>query len=142
MILKRNGIISKLATKDKSWWFKLIISMILSNIIFFLLFHENEVQGADLISDPHNVEMRVQAQLITSFKAGKKILIISREKRFSRPGILMAEHQEDEFKSYTILVHPDDVNDLLNLDQLQIIPFIKDIKFKPSSERLTYEVRY
>jgi len=142
MILKRNGIISKLATKDKSWWFKLIISMILSNIIFFLLFHENEVQGADLISDPHKVEIRVQAQLITSFKAGKKILIISREKRFSRPGILLAEHQEDEFKSYTILIHPNDVNDLLNLNQLQIIPFIKDIKFKQSSPRLTYEVRY
>lgn len=142
MNLRKNGMSLKLATKDKRWWFKLSIAIILSNILFFLFFHENEVQGADMIRHPDDVEIRIQADLFTSFSAGKKILIINREGRISRPGILIAEHIDEEIKSYTIQVDQKYVNELLNTSSLQILPYIREITFKPSPKRYDYEIRY
>lgn len=142
MNLRINGITSNLATKNKKWWLKLSMAIILSNILFFLFFQENEVQGADIIHNPDHVEIRIHAELFTPFSHGKKILIINRENRLSRVGFLIAEHLEEEIKTYTIQVDEKYVNELLNSPSLQIIPFIKEIKFKTSSKRYDYEIRY
>ncbi len=82
MISKLAGIISKKNTKTKTWWLKLGVALVLSNVFFFLLFGGDNTSSAETTHMPEGlVEVQLEARLHTPFQKGKKVLLVSRSGR-------------------------------------------------------------
>ena len=142
MISKLAGIISGKNTKTKTWWLKLGIALVLSNVFFFLLFGGDNTSAAETNFIPVGlVEVQLEARLHTPFQIGKKVLLVSRSGRKKIHGVLHQNGNELD-QRVTILVKEDEASLLFQNDNWEILPLIQNLHFRTFSQRETHEIRY
>ena len=142
MISKIAGTILKKNTKTKQWWMKLAVSLVLSNIFFFVLFSSNEKPLVSTSSIPEGwVELQVKAELLTTFQSRKKVLLLHREGRKRVEAVLETSPQEPEGR-FTVLVKETEVEALLKYESWEIVPFLKTLTFAPLHTGVHHEIRY
>ena len=142
MISKIAGTILKKNTKTKLWWMKLAVSIVLSNIFFFVLFSSNEKPSVPTSSIPEGwVELQVKAELLTTFQSRKKVLLLHREARKRVEAVLETSPQEPEGR-FTVLVKETEVEALLKYESWEIVPFLKTLNFAPLHTGVHHEIRY
>lgn len=132
---------SKKNIKSKAWWLKLALSLVLSNIFFFILFSGNE-KKQDKNSIPEGwVELQVRAELLTPFHSGKKVLLLHRIAGKQVEAMLENSPIEPEGR-FTVLVKETQAEVLLKYESWEIVPFLKSLNFKSSARGETHEIRY
>jgi hypothetical protein len=142
MISKIAGTILNKNTKTKLWWMKLAVSIVLSNIFFFVLFSSNEKPSFPTSSIPEGwVELQVKAELLTTFQSRKKVLLLHREGRKRVEAVLETSPQEPEGR-FTVLVKETEVEALLKYESWEIVPFLKTLTFAPLHTGVHHEIRY
>ena len=142
MISKIAGTILKKNTKTKLWWMKLAVSIVLSNIFFFVLFAKNEKPSVTTSSIPEGwVELQVKAELLTTFQSRKRVLLLHREGRKRVEAVLETSPQEPEGR-FTVLVKETEVEALLKYESWEIVPFLKTLTFAPLHTGVHHEIRY
>ena len=142
MISEKIGTILKKNTKNKLWWFKLGLSLIISNLFFFILFSKPESETKQTqVSTPGKVEIQLQAQLLTPFQTGKKVLIVHRKGRKKIEGVLISQQLED-MSRFTVLVSEKEANSLFHLSDWEILPYMKFLSFVSNIKDHQHEIRY
>ncbi len=143
MIFKLIGTALKKNTKTKLWWAKLGIALVLSNIFFFVLFGGSSEVKQDLPSGiPEGwVEVQLQAELLTPFHSGKKVLIIHRIGRKKLEGVLQSPGA-DQIGRTTVLVREAEAYALFQHETWEILPYLKHMQFAVTKKGSTHEIRY
>lgn len=140
MILQKIGNVLKKNTKTKVWWMKLGVCLILSNIFFFLLFDDDsELKPGPKF--PGWVEVQLEAQLLTPFQSGKKVLLIQRTARKKLEGVLQANGKEEPGK-ITVLVKEEDAEALFHYATWEVLPFLRHLTFASIRKEAGHEIRY
>lgn len=142
MISEKIGILWKRNTKNKLWRFKLGLSLIISNIFFFLLFSNSKSKAENIkVTAPGQVEIQLEAQLLTPFQTGKKILIVNRSKRKKIEGLLISQQLED-INKLIVLVSEKEANTLFHYSDWEILPYMKYLSFASNIKGYQHEIRY
>ncbi len=139
MTLLKNGTSLKINTNAKVRWIKLAFALVLSNVFFFLIFSEGEKKIAP--STPTGwVEVKLEAQLMTPFQNGKKVLLLNRSGRKKLEAVLQAESAQD--LKLTVLVKESDAHELFEHSNWEIMPFIQKINFASNQRGEHFEITY
>lgn len=141
MNLKLNGISLKKNTQNKLWWIKLTITIILTNILFFILFSSPESKEKNLNLPLGWVEFQVKADLLTPFQKGKKIILLNRSAQIFILGVLEDSPREPE-ERITVLVKDEDGPLLIRYEGWEIIPELKNFSISKRNSGVSYEIRY
>lgn len=146
MILEKIGtnFRKNIQTKFKGrsqWAAKAAVAIILSNIFFFLLFSGDSEVKQEFSPPPGWVEVQVEAQLLTPFHFGKKVLIVHRMGRKKLEGVLQGSGT-DETGRITILVKEDEAHSLFQHESWEVLPFLKHLSFVTANKRESHEIRY
>lgn len=143
MISEKIGTLLKRNTKTKIWWLKLGVSIVLSNIFFFILFSDNsEVKKPSGLEIPEGwVEVQLEAHLLTPFHSGKKVLIVQRKARKKLEGVLKTTGS-DELGRITVLVKENEANTLFQHSTWEILPYLKHLTFASVRKEEGHEIRY
>lgn len=141
MNLEKVGTSLKKNTKTKVWWLKLFIGLILSNIFFFILFsHPEKTIETSRIPEGW-VEVQLDAQLLTPFHLGKKVLLVHRNGRKKLEGVLQASAPE-QIGKITVLVKESEAHALFMHEAWEILPYLKHLTFSPKRTEASHEIRY
>lgn len=137
--LKKN---TKTKVQDrKFWWLKIGVALVLSNIFFFLLFSgDSEVKQDSSIPEGW-VEVQVEADLMTPFHFGKKVLIVHRIGGKKLEGVLQASGA-DERGRITVLVKENEAHSLFQHESWEVLPYLKHLTFARAKQRESHEIRY
>ncbi len=141
MNLKLNGISLKKNTQNKLWWIKLTITILLTNILFFILFSSPESKEKNLKYPLGWVEFQVKADLLTPFQKGKKIILLNRSAQIFISGVLEESSLDPEGRT-TVLVKDEDGNHLIKFEGWEIIPDLKNFTLAKKNSGVNYEIRY
>lgn len=128
-------------TKNRIWFLKLGMALILSNIFFFILFGQKNEEKIPIPNDPQLVQVQIEAQLLTPFESGKKILIIHRGLKRKIEGQLYGDGI-DELGRVTISVKENDATKIFNHHHWEILPFLKNHHFASIPREGKHEIRY
>lgn len=122
---------------------KMGVALILSNVFFFLLFSgDSEVKQVSPSGTPEGwVEVQLEAQLLTPFQSGKKVLIVHRTARKKLEGVLQA-HGNDELGRITVLVKEEEANALFQYNTWEVLPYLKHLTFTNVQKDPGHEIRY
>ena len=124
-------------TRTKVWWMKLAVSLVLSNVFFFLLFGA-DAPAVEKKLEPGLIEVQLSAQLLTPFQEGKRVLLIQRTSRVRLDGIL----REQTENGVIVSVNEETALQLITFDQWEVLPYLKDFRFKSIAQGAAYEIRY
>lgn len=115
----------------------------LTNIFFFILFSSEPDKNLnkDTPIHPEQVEVQIEAQLLTPFQIGKKVLLVNRQKRIKVEGVMRASLPESLDK-YTVLVHEQEAAKLFQHQNWEILPFLKNLTFAAIKREKTHEIHY
>jgi hypothetical protein len=141
VISEKVGTLLKKNTKTKVWWMKLGIALVISNLFFFLLFSgDSDVKQESLPSGiPQGwVEVQLNAELMTPFHSGKKVLLIHRIGRKKLEGVLQA----DQLGKITVLVKEAEAEKLFQHESWEILPYLKNLNFASVRKEASHEIRY
>ncbi len=143
MISEKIGTVLKKNTKNKQWWIKLGIALILSNVFFFLLFSgDSEVKQVEVSGIPDGwVEVQLNAELMTPFHSGKKVLIVHRIGRKKLEAVLQ-EPGTSEIGKITILVKETEAHALFQHETWEVLPYLKNLTFTSVRKEESHEIRY
>ncbi len=143
MISEKIGTILKKNTKTKIWWSKVGVALVVSNIFFFLLFSEDsKVKDIEVSGIPAGwVEVQLNAELMTPFHSGKKVLIVHRIGRERIEGVLQ-ETGVSELGKITILVKELEAHKIFQHDKWEVLPYLKNLSFMPIRKEESHEIRY
>lgn len=142
MISEKIGILLKKNTKTKIWWAKLVIALVLSNIFFFILFSGGETSHPVEKGIPEGwVEVQLEAELLTPFHLGKKVLIVHRSGRIKLQGVLQGRGS-DESGRITVLVKEEEAHELFHHDAWEVLPYLKHLTFAAVKKGTSHEIRY
>lgn len=135
------GTFLKKDTKTKIWWAKVAVALIISNLFFFLLF-AGEKETAPVAGElPEGwVELQIEAQLLTPFIQGKRVLLIQRQAARQVSAIL--KHEQDASGKLTLLVEENQAPLLIQYQNWEILPFLKNMIFKTRTQGIQHEIRY
>lgn len=143
MISKKIGTLLKKNTKTRVWWAKLATAIILSNIFFFVLFGSgSDVKQMAPLGVPEGwVEVQLQAELMTPFHSGKKVLIIHRIGRKKLEAVLKTDSNA-ELGKITVLVKENEAHALFQHDAWEVLPYLKHMSFAVGKKEDSHEIRY
>ncbi len=143
MISEKIGTLLKKNTKTKIWWLKLSLALILSNIFFFVLFSNEEKENSTQPSGiPHGwVEVQLEAQLLTPFQSGKKVLIVQRFAGKKLEAVLQGSGNDEQGR-ITVLVKEDEADSLFHHKAWEVLPYLKKITFISIKKEQGHEIRY
>jgi hypothetical protein len=142
VISEKIGMILKKNTKTKIWWMKLGISIVISNIFFFLLFAGDPKSPVTVSSLPEGwVEAHLNAELMTPFDSGKKVTLINRKHRLKIDGVLQSPPDLQAGKM-TILVKENEASALFQYNDWEVLPFLKDMNFTAHKRSEDHEILY
>ena len=143
MISEKIGTALKKNTRTKVWWMKLGVALMLSNVFFFLLFSgDSEMKQAGPAGIPEGwVEVQLNAELLTPFHSGKKVLIIHRIGRKKLEGVLQTPGTEQPGK-ITVLVKETEAHSLFQFDSWEVLPYLKHLSFASNRKEESHEIRY
>lgn len=140
MISEKIGTLLKQNTKTK--WIKLGVALILSNVFFFMLFSGDGDVKQEVSGIPEGwVEVQLEAQLLTPFQSGKKVLIVHRTARKKLEGVLQATGT-DELGRITVLVKEEEANALFQHSTWEVLPYLKHLTFSHVKKEHGHEIRY
>ena len=128
-------------TKNKIWWIKLGIALIISNVFFFVLFSKTETNQASSSIPAGWVEIQVRGELLTPFHSGKKVLLLHRQGRKRIEAMLENLPSEPEGR-FTVLVKESEAESLLRYETWEIVPFLKMLSFARFKKGVEHEIRY
>ena len=135
MILKKN-------TKTKLWWMKLAIAIVISNIFFFLLFSGSPEASPNESLPPEGwVEAQVNAELMTPFHYGKKVILINRIRRIKLEGVLQTP-PSDQLGKITVLVKENEAQALFQFSDWEVLPYLKNMSFTAHRKEINHEILY
>jgi hypothetical protein len=83
------------------------------------------------------VELQLEAQLLTSFEAGKKVLLIHRQRRQQLPATLLRLHEG----RLSVLLEEEAAVGVLEFEHWEVLPFIRNYALKASTGG-GHEIRY
>lgn len=143
MISEKIGTLFKKNSKTKIWWIKLGVSIVLSNIFFFILFaDDSDMKQESPRGTPEGwVEVQLEAELLTPFHSGKKVLIVQRTARKKLEGVLQAAGTEESGK-ITVLVKEFEATALFQHSTWEILPYLKHMSFASVRKEESHEIRY
>ena len=143
MILEKIGIPSNKNTKNKLWLLKISMALVASNLFFFLLFSGSSAKGeSNQKTIPGSwVEVQLDAQLLTPFQTGKKVLIVQRDAGKKIEGVLQALSTEVPGR-ITVLVKESEASALFFHTAWEIFPFLRQFQFGKRIKGVTHEIRY
>lgn len=143
MISEKLGTLLKKNTKTKIWWTKLGIALVLSNIFFFVLFSgDSEVKQAPVEGIPEGwVEVQLNAELMTPFHTGKKVLLVHRSGRKKLEGVLQ-DPATEQLGKITVLVKETEAHALFQHENWEVLPFLKHLNFASVIKEASHEIRY
>lgn len=142
MISKITGTILRKNTKPKTWWIKLGISIILSNVFVLILFSEDSaVRTIQEVATPGWVEVQLNAELMTPFHSGKKVLIIHRVGRKKLEGVLKTPGL-DNLGKITVLVKEQEAHALFQYESWEVLPYLKHLTFTTTRKEDSHEIHY
>lgn len=87
------------------------------------------------------VEVQLQADLLTPFHFGKKVLIIHRNGRKKIEGVLQAT-PVDQLGKLTVLVKEDEAHALFQHETWEVLPYLKNLTFAYARKEQSHEIRY
>lgn len=120
---------------------KLALALILSNLFFFLLFGGSSEVKQETGIPVGWVEVQLQADLLTPFHFGKKVLIIHRNGRKKIEGVLQAT-PVDQLGKLTVLVKEDEAHALFQHETWEVLPYLKNLTFAYARKEQSHEIRY
>lgn len=142
MISEKIGTVLKKNIKTKLWWGKLTVALILSNVFFFLLFsNDSGVKKIEKGIPSGWVEVQLNAELMTPFHSGKKVLLIQRLSRKKLEGVLQTP-SSDQLGKITILVKENEAHTLFQNEAWEILPYLKNLQFASIKKEASHEIRY
>jgi len=143
VISEKIGTALKKNTKNKQWWIKLGIALVLSNIFFFLLFSgDSEVKQLEVSGIPTGwVEVQLNAELMTPFHSGKKVLLVHRNGRKKLEGVLQ-DPGANELGKITVLVKETEAHALFQHTTWEVLPYLKNLTFASVRKGESHEIRY
>lgn len=141
MISKTVGTLLRENTKTKVWWLKLGVAIIISNIFFFILFSSPKSPSLESSLPEGWVEVQLEANMLTTFQKGKKVILLNRQWARHLVGMLERDKSTEEGR-FTILVKEDEAYSLLSHEGWEIIPHLKNITFKKMVKGESHEIRY
>jgi hypothetical protein len=143
MTLGKLGTLFKKNTRTKAWWIKLGVSLVLSNIFFFILFSsDSEVKKNGPEGIPQGwVEVQLNAELMTPFHLGKKVLLVHRSGRKKLEGVLQAPEAE-QLGKITVLVKETEAHALFQYESWEVLPYLKHLTFASVKKDASHEIRY
>lgn len=131
-----------LKTNTKTKWIKLGVAIILSNVFFFMLFSGDSEVKHETSGIPQGwVEVQLQAELMTPFHSGKKVLIVHRNARKKLEGVLQ-DTQAGESGRITVLVKETEANALFQHETWEVLPYLKNLTFATVRKEESHEIRY
>jgi hypothetical protein len=138
---EKNGMHSMKNTKNKIWWSKLAVAIIVSNIFFFIMFSDDSEKKQTLPHPEGWVEVQLEAQLLTPFHSGKKVLIVQRHARKKLEGVLKAS-EGDEAGRITVLVKEAEADALFQHSTWEVLPYLRHLTFTSFKKEQSHEIRY
>lgn len=147
MRLKIPGIGCRPGTKTRPgsrpiWLAKLFIAFALSNVFFYLLFSgSSEPQGPSTGIPEGWVEVQLNAELLTPFQSGKKILLVHRAGRKKLEGVLQDSATQEPGK-LTVLVKESEAHSLFQHPHWEVLPYLKHLSFVAPPKDSGHEIRY
>jgi hypothetical protein len=141
MNLKINGSSLRKNTKNKFWWLKLGVTIVVTNILFFLLFSSPDSKVNEPRTPQGWVEFQVKAELLTPFQKGKKIIILNRKSQIFLTGMLEENSKEPDGR-ITVQVKDEDASKLIRYDMWEIIPDLKNFTLPKKIKGAVHEIRY
>jgi hypothetical protein len=143
MNLEKTGTHLKKNIHLKVRAFKIGLALILSNLFFYLLFASSEKPNHDALAlvPPGWVEVQIQAELSTPFQKGKKIILIHRRAGQKIVGLLN-HYLPDQEKPLVVLVQEEHANKLLQKNDWEIVPYLKNLDLTIVKKDVSYEIRY
>ena len=140
MISKLAGMLSKSDTKTRTWWAKLAVAIVVSNVLFFLLFSSSGETKTPPSKPVGAVELRLTAELLTSFEVGKRVLLIQRHRGLKVEGRLLAEASEQG--KIIVEVREEDAGSLLHQDSWEVLPYLRHLTLTRPFVGAQHEIRY
>lgn len=130
--------------QNKTWVIKMGSALIVSNLFFFLLFSGNkqdETIPPSLTTPSGWVEVQLAAELLTTLKEGKQVLLVNRFGKVQIEGILIGPSLLSPEK-FIIQVKEHEASKLFEHNSWEILPFIKNMSFRISKSGVQHEIRY
>ncbi len=143
MNLEKIGTLFKNVTKPRIWWVKLGVSLVLSNLFFFLLFGGVQPVTPSPTKESRSgwISVQLEAELQTPFQTGKKVLLVNRARRIKVEGVLEGEHREGVEK-LAFAVREKDAAVLFLHRNWEILPYLRDLTFTAARKEPTHEIYY
>lgn len=141
MTSKIAGTNLKKNIRNKTWLMKLGLSLVLSNIFFFILFSRSETKKAESSIPEGWVEIQVRAELLTPFHSGKKVLLLQRNAGKQVEAMLENSPVEPDGR-FTVLVKEAQAEVLLKYESWEIVPFLKTLSLNSTPRGEMHEIRY
>lgn len=142
MNLEKAGSVLSKNTKTKFWWVKLTLALVVSNVFFFVLFSNDSAQaGPKSFPTEGQVEVQLEAQLLTPFQSGKKVLIIQRKAGIKIEGVLKDMSPELPGR-ITVLVKENQADALFFHSSWEVLPYLRKLTLASVAKGLTHEIRY
>lgn len=139
MISEKIGTILKKNTKTKA--LKIATAIILSNVFFFMLFSGDSEVKQETGTPSGWVEVQLNAELLTPFHSGKKVLIVHRIGRKKLEGVLQ-NAGAGELGKITVLVREEEANALFHHETWEVLPYLKNLTFAQVRKEVSHEIRY
>lgn len=141
MISEKIGKLLKENTKTKL--IKMGLALVLSNVFFFMLFSGDSEVTQDLASSiPEGwVEVQLEAQMLTPFQNGKKILLVQRNQRRKMEGVLKEQATETP-GAIVVLVKETEAHTLFQFERWEVLPYLKKLTFASHVKEASHEIRY
>jgi hypothetical protein len=134
------GTFLKKNTKNKLWWSKLAIAIVVSNIFFFVLFTSTDPIASPAGQREGLVEVQLRAEIMTPFQHGKKVILLNRKSKLRVEGVLKEDINAEE--KFTIWVREERASVLFDYNDWEILPYLKNLAFPIMNRGKIYEIRY
>lgn len=143
MNFKKIGIIFKKNTRPKVWWVKMGISLVISNVFFFLMFAPDSHEASKIKPNKSSgmVEVNVKAILHTPFQNRKRVILINRRSNKNLPAMLKAMN-ENSPEEVTVLIHESIAGELFRYHEWEIFPYLKKITLNQKKGKEIHEIHY
>lgn len=93
-------------------------------------------------SVPHGwVEVQLQAQMLTPFQSGKKVLLVQRSEGKKLEGVLKGHELEDAGR-LTVLVKEDEAEALFKYSTWEVLPYLRHLSLVKVKKGTSHEIRY
>jgi hypothetical protein len=139
----KNGKSSIVATLHQSPRLKIFLIMIISNLVFYILFFPSKTKepGPSFVPDKNLIPITIRGELRTPFVRGLAVWLTQLNSKASVPAVLWEAHGTSS-SEWVILLEEHVVTKVISQESWEIIPRIKQLPFPHQSKRMSHEISY